>query len=59
MKAVCAAHIRRVVRVVEGAALEMLCGETHLGFKSLTLRQRNTFCQRAKGVSFFNIKTTS
>ena len=30
---------RRVVRVVEGAALEMLCGETHLGFESLTLRQ--------------------
>ena len=29
----------RVVRVVEGAALEMLCGETHLGFESLTLRQ--------------------
>ena len=28
----------RVVRVVEGAALEMLCGETHLGFESLTLR---------------------
>ena len=31
----------RVVRVVEGAALEMLCGETHLGFESLTLRQTN------------------
>lgn len=28
----------RVVREVEGAALEMLCGETHLGFESLTLR---------------------
>ena len=25
--------------MVEGAALEMLCGETHLGFESLTLRQ--------------------
>ena len=24
--------------MVEGAALEMLCGETHLGFESLTLR---------------------
>ena len=32
--------IWRVVREVEGAALEMLCGETHLGFESLTLRQR-------------------
>ena len=32
-------YTRRVVRVVEGAALEMLCGETHLGFESLTLRQ--------------------
>ena len=32
-------NIRRVVREVEGAALEMLCGETHLGFESLTLRQ--------------------
>ena len=31
--------VRRVVREVEGAALEMLCGETHLGFESLTLRQ--------------------
>ena len=26
--------------MVEGAALEMLCGETHLGFESLTLRQK-------------------
>ena len=34
------AFIGRVVRVVEGAALEMLCGETHLGFESLTLRQK-------------------
>ena len=25
--------------MVEGAALEMLCGEIHLGFESLTLRQ--------------------
>ena len=32
--------IGRVVREVEGAALEMLCGETHLGFESLTLRQK-------------------
>ena len=36
-------NIRRVVRVVEGAALEMLCGETHLGFESLTLRQKKTY----------------
>ena len=35
-------RIRRVVRVVEGAALEMLCGETHPGFESLTLRQLRT-----------------
>ena len=34
--------IRRVVRVVEGAALEMLCPERDLGFESLTLRQRIT-----------------
>ena len=27
--------------MVEGAALEMLCGETHPGFESLTLRQKN------------------
>ena len=26
--------------MVEGAALEMLCGETHLGFESLTLRDQ-------------------
>ena len=26
--------------MVEGAALEMLCAEMHLGFESLTLRQR-------------------
>ena len=26
--------------MVEGAALEMLCGATHLGFESLTLRQK-------------------
>ena len=26
--------------MVEGAALEMLCGETHPGFESLTLRQK-------------------
>ena len=32
----------RVVRVVDGAALEMLCGAIHLGFESLTLRQRIT-----------------
>lgn len=30
----------RVVRVVEGAALEMLCPERDLGFESLTLRQK-------------------
>lgn len=29
----------RVVRVVEGAALEMLCPEKDPGFESLTLRQ--------------------
>ena len=28
--------------MVEGAALEMLCGETHPGFESLTLRQKIT-----------------
>ena len=28
--------------MVEGAALEMLCGETHPGFESLTLRQKST-----------------
>ena len=28
--------------MVEGAALEMLCGETHPGFESLTLRQKNS-----------------
>ena len=27
--------------MVEGAALEMLCGETHPGFESLTLRHKN------------------
>ncbi len=27
--------------MVEGAALEMLCGETHPGFESLTLRQKS------------------
>ena len=32
--------IWRVVRVVEGAALEMLCPERDLGFESLTLRQK-------------------
>lgn len=32
--------IWRVVRVVEGAALEMLCPERDLGFESLTLRHR-------------------
>ena len=32
--------IRRVVRVVEGAAPEMLCGVIHLGFESLTLRHQ-------------------
>ena len=32
-------NIWRVVRVVEGAALEMLCPERDLGFESLTLRQ--------------------
>ena len=31
--------VRRVVRVVEGAALEMLCSEMNPGFESLTLRQ--------------------
>lgn len=33
-------NTRRVVRVVEGAALEMLCPERDLGFESLTLRQK-------------------
>ena len=33
-------NIWRVVRVVEGAALEMLCPERDLGFESLTLRQK-------------------
>ena len=41
-------NIRRVVRVVEGAALEMLCGETHLGFESLTLRH----CQEPENGGF-------
>ena len=41
-------NIRRVVRVVEGVALEMLCGETHLGFESLTLRH----CQEPENGGF-------
>ena len=28
--------------MVDGAALEMLCGETHIGFESLTLRHKST-----------------
>ena len=40
----------RVVRVVEGAALEMLCGETHLGFESLTLRQKSTNFDRSSSI---------
>ena len=36
--------IWRVVRVVEGAALEMLCPERDLGFESLTLRQIEPEC---------------
>jgi hypothetical protein len=45
-------NIWRVVRVVEGAALEMLCPERDLGFESLTLRQKETtiFVRR---LSFF------
>ena len=31
-------YIRRDGRVVEGATLEMWCGETHRGFESLSLR---------------------
>lgn len=34
-------YIWRVVRVVEGATLEMLCSARNLGFESLTLRQSN------------------
>ena len=38
-------EIRRVVREVEGAALEMLCTEMYLGFESLTLRHaKPLFC---------------
>lgn len=45
---------RRVVRVVEGAALEMLCGETHPGFESLTLRQNPASLKfRLAGFSLF------
>ena len=40
--------------MVEGAALEMLCGAIHLGFESLTLRQQKThFCLPTK-VRFLN-----
>ncbi len=43
--------------MVEGAALEMLCGETHLGFESLTLRQRNNnLCLVSKGCYFIIVK---
>ena len=38
--------------MVEGAALEMLCGETHLGFESLTLRQSPA---EEQGFSFVNV----
>ena len=42
----------RVVRVVEGAALEMLCPERDLGFESLTLRQKKSHPIRG-GFSFY------
>ena len=40
--------------MVEGAALEMLCGQNHLGFESLTLRhEKSVFCLPDKS-AFFN-----
>ena len=44
----------RVVRVVEGAALEMLCPERDLGFESLTLRQKDELrCKSLARLSVF------
>ena len=39
--------------MVEGAALEMLCGETHPGFESLTLRQKIPFVH-SDGIFIFS-----
>ena len=44
--------------MVEGAALEMLCGETHLGFESLTLRQIITVILIQRNDGYFMLKIT-
>ena len=52
--------------MVEGAALEMLCGETHPGFESLTLRHKNPvrydgilFLIKKKGSEFMDTGDSS
>ena len=44
--------IWRVVRVVEGAALEMLCPEKDPGFESLTLRQSRASTRNSRSGLF-------